>query len=64
MTVIQTDLSNLTTKELCQRIDNCSQAYIKLNDDCILSFCTIISEQSNFNVDKQLLFKTCCNIYY
>lgn len=63
MTVIQTDLSNLITEELCQKIDNCSQACVKLNDDCILSFCAIISEQSNFDVDKQLLLETCWNIY-
>lgn len=63
MAVIQTDLSNLTTEELCQRVDNCSLACTKLNDDCILSFCAIISEESNFDVDKQLLFKTCWNIY-
>ena len=63
MAVIQTDLSNLTTEELCQRVDNCSLACTKLNDDCILSICAIISEESNFDVDKQLLFKTCWNIY-
>lgn len=63
MIVIETDLSNLTTKELCEKIENCLLASTKLNDDCLISFCNIVVEELNVNADKELLFKTCWNIY-
>lgn len=63
MTQITVDLSNLTNKELCERINNCLLASTKLNDDCLLSFCRIVTDEFEFDVDRELLFKTCWNIY-
>ena len=59
MEQVKTDLSNLPTKELCERIDNCLLASEKFNDDCLLSFCYITVDQLDCDVDKQLLFHTC-----
>lgn len=63
MTQITTDLSNLTNKEICEKINNCLLASTKLNNDCLLSFCSIVTEEFEFDVDRELLFQTCWNIY-
>ncbi|WP_414620838.1 hypothetical protein [Calothrix sp. CCY 0018] len=63
MTQIKTDISDLPTRELCRRIDNCLEASTKLNDDCLLSFCSITADELDYDVDWYLFFQSCWNIY-